>query len=37
MQIVLRRAAQFHGRDVLLDVRCEPGATSLKLVTMTHR
>jgi hypothetical protein len=34
MQFVLRRAVKFHARNVLLDVRCESGATSLRLVTM---
>jgi hypothetical protein len=33
MQIVPRCAAKFQARNVLLDVRCESGATSLKLVT----
>jgi len=33
MQIVLQRAAKFHECNVLLEVRCECGVTSLKLVT----
>jgi hypothetical protein len=33
MQIVPRHAARFRACNVLLDVRCESGATSLKLVT----
>jgi hypothetical protein len=37
MQIVLLRAAKFHECKVLLDVRCESGATSLKLVSVTNR
>lgn len=32
MQIVLQRAAKFHVGNVLLDVRCDADATSLKLV-----
>jgi hypothetical protein len=34
MQIASQRAAKFHAGNVLLDVRCECGATSLKLVTI---
>jgi hypothetical protein len=33
MQIGSQRAAKFHECNVLLDVRCESGATSLKLPT----